>query len=162
MGILVGMLCADHLILVLVCLLLPSGGVGENGFNCEDECGMYTKNDLVAPLLHESCTAMTESEKCKRKFTDNEKRKRSRRKKSQSERIVGGEEAKDAMPWMAFIEIGEEACGGTLINSQFVLSAAHCFCNGQLDCTSNIGVRADKPIIVEDKKISERVKLSLG
>ena len=94
------MLCADHLKLVLVCLLLPSGGVGENGFNCEDECGMYTKNDRVAPLLHESCTAMTESEKCKRKFTDNEKRKRSRRKKSQSERIVGGEVAKDAMPWM--------------------------------------------------------------
>ena len=95
------MLCADHLKLVLVCLLLPSGGVGENGFNCEDECGMYTKNDRVAPLLHESCTAMTESEKCKRKFEDIEKRKRSRKKRKKDDtRIVGGEPANDAMPWM--------------------------------------------------------------
>jgi len=155
------MLYADHLILVLVCLLVPSGGKGENGFNCEAECGMYTKNDKVAPLLHEGCKAMTESEKCQKKFVE-KKRKRSRKKKIDDSRIVGGEVAKDPMPWMAFIEIGEESCGGTLINSQFILSAAHCFCNGQLGCTSNIGYSAAKPIIVEDKTISDRIKISLG
>ena len=93
-----GMLYADHFISVLVFLLVPSGGMGGNGFNCETECGMYAKNDLVAPYLHASCTAMKESEKCKRKFVE-KKRKRSRKKKS-DDRIVEGEEANDPMPWM--------------------------------------------------------------
>ena len=156
------MLCANHLILVLVCWLVPSGGTGENGFNCEAECGKYSKNDLKAPRLHASCKAMTESEKCKRKFDEKRRKRSKKKKKSDGSRIVGGEEAEKPMPWMAFIEIQEEACGGSLINSQFVLSAAHCFCNGQLDCTSRIGHLADKPIVVEDKAVADKIKISLG
>jgi len=156
------MLCANHLILVLVCWLVPSGGTGENGFNCEAECGKYSKNDLKAPRLHASCKAMTESEKCKRKFDEKRRKRSKKKKKSDGSRIVGGEEAEKPMPWMAFIEIQEEACGGSLINSQFVLSAAHCFCNGQLDCTSRIGHLADKPIVVEDKAVGDKIKISLG
>ena len=86
--------------LVLVCLLAPSGGKGENGFNCEAECGLYKKSDLRAPLLHVGCKAMDKSEKCHKKFVE-KKRKRSRKKKTGDDtRIVGGEEAKDPMPWM--------------------------------------------------------------
>jgi secreted trypsin-like serine protease len=43
-------------------------------------------------------------------------------------RIVGGENAqKDAWPWMVSIrKDGEHLCGGSILDSQFILTAAHC------------------------------------
>ncbi|KAH8285347.1 hypothetical protein KR054_008028 [Drosophila jambulina] len=45
-----------------------------------------------------------------------------------SKRVVNGRDAEKGLyPWMAYIHRGEHlACGGTLINHWFVLTAAHC------------------------------------
>lgn len=49
------------------------------------------------------------------------------------DRVVGGKEANPgSWPWqadlqLAFIHPNGHMCGGTLINAQWVLSAAHCF-----------------------------------
>ena len=46
-----------------------------------------------------------------------------------SQRIVGGEETEvNEYPWMASLLFqGSHFCGGSLINSRWILSAAHCF-----------------------------------
>lgn len=46
---------------------------------------------------------------------------------SASPDIVGGEEATPGeFPWQAFLRIGSYICGGSLIDSQWVMTAAHC------------------------------------
>ena len=38
------------------------------------------------------------------------------------------------MPWMTLISVKGSQCGGTLINNQFVLTAASCFCSAAMLC----------------------------
>eukprot|EP00091_Calanus_sinicus_P014795 TRINITY_DN32493_c0_g1_i1.p2 TRINITY_DN32493_c0_g1~~TRINITY_DN32493_c0_g1_i1.p2 ORF type:complete len:121 (-),score=21.43 TRINITY_DN32493_c0_g1_i1:325-687(-) len=77
-----------------------------------------------------------------------------------------GRPVQPAMPWMVFIHVNEEGCAGTLINSQFVLTSASCFCNGQLNCTRDIGDYEDEvsPIQIQDDsdEIAKKVKVYMG
>ena len=69
-------------------------------FNCPFECGMYEKKDKdFGPKLHSLCNSMKESATCKSEFGKKEKTKK-QKKKISDVRIVGGEQAKYAMPWM--------------------------------------------------------------
>ena len=50
-----------------------------------------------------------------------------------AERIVGGELAPDPIQWQVSIQTqwGFHFCGGTILNKNTVLSAAHCFHAGK-------------------------------
>ena len=61
-----------------------------------------------------------------------------------SDRIVGGQRAPSMIPWqVAIVGIG---CGGTILDSCTILSAAHCFdkwgVGNQPPASENLGVRA--------------------
>ncbi|KAG7278779.1 hypothetical protein CRUP_019085, partial [Coryphaenoides rupestris] len=48
------------------------------------------------------------------------------------DRIVGGYECRDhSVPWQVSLNNGWHFCGGTLINSRWVVSAAHCYKEGR-------------------------------
>ena len=57
-----------------------------------------------------------------------------------SVRIVGGDDAPYMIPWQVFVKNGMKMCGGTIIDTFTILSAAHCFIKGQ--STSKITIRA--------------------
>jgi len=140
----------------------------DGSFNCVDECGLYNhQNPWWAPVIHRDCTAMQENQKCKYKFDKKGKKKKKKRRRSDDQsRIVGGQESEHAMPWMVFITLDESRmCGGSLINTQFVLTAAHCFCDGfTLHCSRNIEDIGEGPvnILSDEREISQRIKLYLG
>ena len=73
----------------------------ESLFNCPEQCGLYPANN-VGEKLHDECTAIDESVKCRDNFV--EKRKKRKRKKrihkECSSRMLGTPPPQLALPWM--------------------------------------------------------------
>ena len=88
-------------------------------------------------------------------------------------RIIGGSAAEKAQPWLAHIRIfykdeegleSQGTCGGTLINTRLVLTAAHCMCDEkkQLPCKIE---NPDDPITYQikiDYNVTSKFKISIG
>ena len=55
-----------------------------------------------------------------------------------SDRIVGGQDAKSPIPWQAWLG----GCGATILDAKTLLSAAHCFVpNGQSPKPSSTNIK---------------------
>ena len=57
-----------------------------------------------------------------------------------TDRIVGGTDAPSMIPWQVFVITGGYVCGGSIIDAYTILSAAHCFQQGQ--SVNTISIRA--------------------
>ena len=137
----------NHLVILLVLLVSSQARKRSRArrrrisfdFNCQRECGKYVVNNEVI-FLHGGCTAMEKSDKCQQKF-DIEKKEKARPRGARpwgewkNSRIIGRLQTERPMPWMTLISIKGSQCGGTLINNQFVLTAASCFCSAAMLCT---------------------------
>ena len=88
------------LVLVLLSLLVACSESNENDFNCPEECGLYSAEDRVGPHLHDRCTAMEESEKCKRKFAPPKIKNKTKQRKKECSRRLCGLPDENPMPWM--------------------------------------------------------------
>ena len=93
---------------------------------------------------------MKKSEDCQSTFAM--KKKKKNKQKDKGDRIVGGHAAKNPMPWMVLIYIKGSQCGGTLINNEFVLTAAHCFCGSAMLC--------DRTIMEVEDNVVNKIRVS--
>ena len=130
-----------HLVFLLV--LLVSSGARKRSrarrrrisfdFNCQSKCGKYNKEDRWGRNLQKGCTAMEKSDKCQQKFVI-KKTNKEKKWNWNSMTLKSFGPHKRPMPWMTLISVKGSQCGGTLINNQFVLTAASCFCSAAMLC----------------------------
>ena len=83
---------------------------------------------IVSGIKSHWVLRMEKSDKCQQKFSI-------KNKKWKNSKIIGRRQTKKPMPWMTLISVKGSQCGGTLINNQFVLTAASCFCSAAMLCT---------------------------
>ena len=80
---------------------------------------------------------MEKSAECQSTFAGMERKekiKKSDCKNSGYRDCLAGSSYEEPMPWMVLINIKGSQCEGTLINNEFVLTAAHCFCGTAMMC----------------------------
>jgi len=135
----------------------------EDAFNCPNECGKMPK---IHQDTQDMCTAFEEP--CP-EDKEMEKRKNKGQRLSKDTRIVGGKNVEESLPWLVILVINGydpgkvEGCGGSLINTRFVLTAAHCACGGSNLCTRNMEEIEDEPLqIKEDVDVKEKIQTYIG
>jgi len=78
-----------------------------------------------------------------------------------SSRVVGGVDAKvNEYPWMALMRLKSQSedgffCGGTLVNSKWVVTAAHCIFNGVNSANLEIRLGEHSRNVVEESLITK-------
>jgi len=125
------------------------GGKDESqgfNFNCPEVCGLYSAGDKIGPALHLGCKAFSEDAGCNANVTASRKR---RKQKQGQTRVVGGAPSTSPMPWMVIMVLKGSMCGASLVNSRFVLTAAHCPCKEGL-CTRGMTELGDEPLRIKD------------
>jgi len=101
----------------------------ELDFNCQEVCGTYTDDDMLMKNIQGDCDSYDPENKCAAKdIVDPILKPDEEEAPSKTSRIVGGEDAKKPIPWIVVLFFNGEICGGSLINSRYVLTAAHCAC----------------------------------
>ena len=99
---------------------------------------------------------MKKSDECQSTFVVKKKKQGGKKRKApkSDDRIVGGHVAENPMPWMVLISIKGSQCGGTLINNEFVLTAAHCFCGSAMLC--------DRMIMEVEDNVVNKIRVSFA
>jgi len=146
------------------------GKSANNEFNCPNICGEAGSTILDS---QRGCEAFDEEGYCTKEQKEKEAKfenKLEKKKKSEGHRIVKGVDVKEYIPWMVLIKVtgkhgGDLMCGGSLINSRFVLTAAHCVCNSLELCSNEVGRmnRGSGPMAVKEGiKISNHIQVFIG
>jgi len=151
------------LVLLFMCIILVTAGKEENDIiQCPSECGLYNTDDKMGPHFHQQCDAFDKKCSQMRNIIEDQRKLRKKFKRNSGVRVVGGQVAKHPMPWMALMTWDDSLCGGALINSQWIVTAAHCPCQNGF-CTRGMGkVGKDSLRIKDDVNIKERVGAYLG
>jgi len=146
---------------LLLLSLLYVGTKATSDFNCQDVCGIYSKKDKIGPKLHSDCKAFDKTCAGGGNVTEAAKKKKAA-KRSGGSRVVGGVEAKSPTPWMVLLIFIESLCGGTLVNSWFIITAAHCPCKAEM-CSRLMGEVAKEPVTISDPaKVKKDVMAFIG
>nr|XP_039268384.1 hemicentin-1-like [Styela clava] len=100
----------------------------DGGYRCEpDKCAVFVSDGYILSHSYDNtCCKQTPGESCGQN-AQNMLRDADGKPRKTPQRIIGGENATAGMwPWQVHIFLRTSLCGGSLINTLWVVSAAHC------------------------------------